>query len=852
MNFSGVPPFGGSSQTDDPIKIFDESPKPPGINDLYKSQADVLRTWYESSARDTVVKMHTGGGKTLVGLLIAKSILIASGKPVLYLCPNNQLAEQTLRKASLYSIDAVGYPPSGFPAAFDNADAVMIANYKALFNGQSRFGTASGNKPAVELGGIIVDDAHAAFADLRDVFTYTASAREDPEFYRYLSNLFRDDFDAIGKLGTFDDIATSAAASVLEVPYWAWRAKEGEIRAAISARPSKDSNGKLIDEERFFKWPFLRDQLYACHALVSARGFTITPILPLVDEVPSYAECPQRVFMSATVNDDSTLIRTFRVDDSYLAIAAPGATGIAERYIFAPAFTSNFESSYDETTQYLAKHVSGDRDKGVIVLAPSEKSATPWDSTAKIVKGHAEVVKALAELNAGATRGPIVFLNRYDGLDLPEDACRLVVLWDLPHGAGDYDDYRATMLYGGDELAAAVARTIEQGMGRGARGASDYCIVIFAGRSLESWIAKRANLRHLSLATQIQIEIGRGVSSSLNSVDELKSAVDTVLDRDKRWTTMHASRLSASLEQASQEKVDTSVAFDERQAFALLRSRRFEETRRKYEAIASKTTDSRLTAWYLQLAARSALYGSDATAAERLQNDASASNDRFPRPLQNRRYLPIAEPTDQSRAIAAIIEEHDPPSGTLISIVDDLANLTPQSSATQFEESLARLGRYLGFATQRPEKSDKIGPDVLWLAPGHAFVLEAKSRKFAQNRIAKSEVGQLLTSATWFEERYPGVPFTHAIVAPNPTRENNVVAGTCYALSLAKLLELVRDVRTLYKDLTALSDVSSNLAQQASSLLKTTALLPKRLTGGYFVPLQGALAPAKPTSEAEE
>ena len=73
----------------DPIEIFREMPKPKGFNDLYSSQADVLRDWFNKRQnKDNILKLHTGGGKTLVGLLIAKSILNESKKPVVYLCVN--------------------------------------------------------------------------------------------------------------------------------------------------------------------------------------------------------------------------------------------------------------------------------------------------------------------------------------------------------------------------------------------------------------------------------------------------------------------------------------------------------------------------------------------------------------------------------------------------------------------------------------------------------------------------------------------------------------------------------------------------------------------------------------------
>jgi superfamily II DNA or RNA helicase len=83
-----------------PREIFNALPKPPGINDLYASQAEVLDAWYpRRNEKDVVVKLHTGGGKTLVALLMAQSIMNETGEPVLYLAPTNQLVGQVIAKS---------------------------------------------------------------------------------------------------------------------------------------------------------------------------------------------------------------------------------------------------------------------------------------------------------------------------------------------------------------------------------------------------------------------------------------------------------------------------------------------------------------------------------------------------------------------------------------------------------------------------------------------------------------------------------------------------------------------------------------------------------------------------------
>jgi Rad3-related DNA helicase len=94
-----------------PREIFNALPKPPGINDLYASQAEVLDNWFaRRTDKDVVVKLHTGGGKTLVALLMAQSVMNEISEPLLYLAPTNQLVGQVLAKSG-----SMAFPPCHIP-----------------------------------------------------------------------------------------------------------------------------------------------------------------------------------------------------------------------------------------------------------------------------------------------------------------------------------------------------------------------------------------------------------------------------------------------------------------------------------------------------------------------------------------------------------------------------------------------------------------------------------------------------------------------------------------------------------------------------------------------------------------
>lgn len=225
IDFSALDNDFSQKEIIDPIEIFREMPKPLGFNDLYSSQADVLRDWFfKRENKDNILKLHTGGGKTLVGLLIAKSILNESKKPVVYLCVNNQLVEQTLEKARMMNFPVCEYIKGApLPRDFLNSKSIMVCNYNCLFNGKSKFGVKGVTRDFVNLGGIILDDAHSAFSIIRDVYTLSIDKIKNNELYIKFVELFYNAFEKIDKIVTFEEMVSGQDTSnVLEIPYWDW------------------------------------------------------------------------------------------------------------------------------------------------------------------------------------------------------------------------------------------------------------------------------------------------------------------------------------------------------------------------------------------------------------------------------------------------------------------------------------------------------------------------------------------------------------------------------------------------------------------------------------------------------
>lgn len=815
----------------EPLEIFRRLPKPPGINDLYTSQAEALDAWFQRrTERDIVVKLHTGGGKTLVGLLMAQSTLNECNEPVLYLAPNRQLVSQTLDKAKALGIAAVPYEV-GQPLADDfvNGKAIMVATYKAVFHGHSKFGVRGGPRPPIRVGALVLDDAHVAFSVVRETFTLEVKAQDrSKERYDSLVSLFRRAFRDIDRLGTFDDTISGQSHGVIEVPHWAWHEQIDAVREQLRG-----------DADQYaFVWPLLRDNLHLCHALISRKAFTITPILPLVHAFPTFSEAPRRIYMSATIADDSEIVRTFDAEPNLVdrALTSRSLAGVSERMILIPDLMP-FKFNVREAIDKLLEWTATTQGLGTVVLVPSNEAARKWDGVATFAEGSQAVEAQVAALQARTVNGPLVFANRYDGIDLPGNSCRLLVMEGLPAGTSDYELLRATTLYGGSTIGRMLAQRIEQGIGRGARGAGDHCVVILAGSDLAGWIAKEANFKLLTSATRAQLDMGSTVSKEIQGLQELARTVATSFNRDANWIEYHAETLAEGVTPEQQEPGRFNVAVAERKAFNLWYDGYHAKAiaRLDKELEQNKGIDMQTRGWLLQLAATIANQWGQTERAEELQRDAYGHNRNLMRPKVLPPYRTLPNPSPQAEVIAQQLRGYRMRRGLMQRLEEVVAHLHVGATANQFEQAFVEFAQLIGLVAERFDNNGE-GPDLLCLLPDRVgLVIEAKSRKKDKNPLTKEQHGQLTVADAWFTKNYPG--FSPVLVSIHPTNKATRAASATnsYALTYEKLAALVSDGRSLLTRLCESQVTDQDLCATCARELHLSPVRADRLVSNYLV-----------------
>ena len=193
---------------------------------LRQEQGEVLDKWFDrKDDRDIVIKQNTGGGKTAAGLLIAQSTLNEGVGKAVYLAPDTYLAGYVRQEADRMGLATVSDPND---TAFRAQRAILVATFHKLINGKSVFGVAGDGRDPIDLGIVVVDDAHAALATTEGQFRLRVPAAHPA--YGALVDLFAADLRA-QSASTWEDIQAGNYAAVARIPFWSWANRQQEVMA---------------------------------------------------------------------------------------------------------------------------------------------------------------------------------------------------------------------------------------------------------------------------------------------------------------------------------------------------------------------------------------------------------------------------------------------------------------------------------------------------------------------------------------------------------------------------------------------------------------------------------------------
>jgi len=804
------------------LETFDQLDRKASHESLRVAQIEALTAMNDQrTERDVILKLGTGAGKTIIGLVYGEYMRRRyPGEPVVFLCTTRQLVDQVCHSAQMIGVPVETFPAGALPYKSLEGKSILVCTYDKVFNGRSVF-ESNDIRPAA----VIMDDVHAGIDRVQQTFSVTVP----DEAYDEIRALLNESCASIDP-GLWRSIQNNEFDARFEVPFWIYQACQKSIFDVLEKYREA--------QELVFNLANLRRYAEFCRLCITGAKAELSYYVPPVEDVHSFAGAKHRLFMSASIKDGGSLIRDLGCSLSALGrvVEPPSDKGVGERMII-PISLVDASIPKDQVGK-LCKEYSAVTN--VVVLCSSNRQAKTWvDQGATLVK--TETMEATLEQLRVTPKGLFcVFSQRFDGLDLADDACRVLVLDGVPSGeriSDEIDNWRQRSVPA--HYIDAVNK-FEQALGRAVRSSADFAAVLLVGYDLASFIGRKAVKDFLEPVTLKQIEIGKNIAEQLagagKSLDGIEFAVKLLLSRDPGWKEGHREAMAAIAKEgrpSGQTTENEKVADFECRAWLAAKSRKIQDAQELLRKGIEITDNSPFTQAELFYRMAGYLHFLDAGQALRVHHSAYKLNSELPRPVElpSKRYL---KATEQVVNIRNYFSAFATASAAIAELEGLKAKLSYGHSADAVESALQELGVLLGANSSRPEKETNRGPDVLWQFPELTFCIEAKSEKTAP--IYKDDAKQLLLSTEWCKNEVDvEKDKLVSVFATNSTdvdRPEDVVFGPL-VLNESVAVQLVDDLKKIVAAMSFDGPLFSNTARIAE-LIGQVKLTPGGIQARFF------------------
>lgn len=759
-----------SKKSNNPIEIYDSLDRTSTAGPLRESQKMVLNNWFHEKIgnQDVIIKLHTGEGKTLIGLLILMTKLNRKEGPCVYVCPNKYLVEQVCKEATKFGIPicTIG-EKNELPNEFLAGNRILVIHVQKMFNGKTLFGMGNSSE---NIGAIVLDDAHACLDSIRNAFVISIRKNDEKELYEKIIELFEDDLSEQGEGTLWDIMNNDDYESIMMIPYWAWVEKKSQVLELLAT-----NEGKTCIT---FVWPLIKDGIEKCQAFINGNEIQIVPTVAPINMFGSFTNAKHRVLMSATTQDDCFFVKTLgiSIDAIKNPIVNDKLKWSGEKMILIPSLISQEftrDSMIEFFTQMKYKF-------GVIALVPTWKKQDDYRGTGCILIDKTNIFQEISNLQQGyygedGYARVKVLANRYDGIDLPDNSCRILILDSLPFFTNMDDKYEERARIESRLIKKKLAQKIEQGLGRSVRSEKDYSCIIIIDSELVSFIRSTRTRELFSDQTQKQIEIGLQMADWIKEDEEkvtkkdIKSLINQCLKRDEGWKAYYKNEMDSIVSVDSSREEELRILLLEQKAETFFIQKKFDEAVKTIQTILDTVQcDKSDRGWYLQRMAYYQ-YFSSKIESQKLQRSAFEYNFELLKPKEGVAYKKIENINlNRMQNIIKNVQKFKTFEELMLEVNRICGCLSFGIEADKFETAFEQLGILLGYVSQRPDKRIRKGPDNLWGLGNNSYIMIECKSEVSQGRknIHKWEVGQMNNHCGWFEKEYPDAKVQRIMIIP--------------------------------------------------------------------------------------
>jgi hypothetical protein len=493
----------------------------------------------------------------------------------------------------------------------------------------------------------------------------------------------------------------------------------------------------------------------------------------------------QRVYLSATLGGKSDLQRAYGVKSIELFRAKSAQWG--KRYIFVPGMFRD-ES---ETVQIAGKIWDALAVKRALLIAPSGRTANKYFTgfsayceTTPARLGADDIKDDLTPFTKSDDT-VLVLAGRYDGLDLPDDDCRFLLLCDSPAATNALERHLTSKWKMGSVIRRRERTRLIQGMGRCTRSATDFAVVLWLGQSLVDTASSKAGVKQMPV--ELQQELAWGVEQVKGSSGDLQFLVDMAVGlAESRNYRKDANDAIAEMPTATPQVEHEDETGVEEVKFSMAMwegdfSFAFETARSLAEhATTPDLAGYRGWLWYL------------ASVAARLAGNTKSEIECLWHCSKSGVYTGLAAHLlAERKAVTTTADAYSvPPNVEAIwdtlnewgwsgpsfdRKIDSMLSFLNSDEATKFHQGMELLGKCLGSTTIR--STEQGAPDVVWpFSNGSCFCFEAKTEKKTDGKIYKKDLEEAKLHPDWVKHYFKFKDYEFAVVMVSATSTVDKVA----------------------------------------------------------------------------
>ena len=737
-----------------------------------------MQTAFDS--KNVAIELPTGSGKTIIGLLIGEFRRRKYKEKVVYVCPNNQLVNQVAETAEKkYGISVTTFTGSKMEynpqdkSKYLQSASMAVTNYSSIFNVNSYFSDADV---------LIFDDTHSADGYIANNWALNINRYNDKDLFDQLLSTMKliiseSDYDRmLSETITEEDKNWCDLLPVLQL-----KTIEASVKSQI--------DNYVQNTDMYYSWSKIRNNLLACNVYLSKNDIYIRPIIPPTQSLETFSNPKQRIYMSATLGNSGELERSMGVSKiKRLNLNKEDSiTTIGRRYFVFPGASFNEESKFK-----IMAELSMTQPRSLILTESDEQvrniSEKLIEQGVQNIYQKEQLKNSFSEFE-NVSNGVAVLANRFDGIDLDGDKCRMLMLYNLPTTVNYQEKFFKSKLATGILYTEKIKTRITQAVGRCTRSDTDYSVVVVLGDDLENALLSSKITQGFTPELIAEINVGfEMISQNQSSIQDLIANVNLIYQQGDDWSELESEIIAERDEILSKgdddKKITTEKYMESLRESAVyevnfqyhLWNGKYDEAIQEIDRILPLLDGSELKGYKaywiymsgvvniliyqasnidIHLKKANSLFEQAATLSSTIRWFRNQKIQGFSSTTEviNRDLSTIVASNIESQLLATkLIKQNKEFEEQVSQVFSDLNS----SDGKVFEKGLVALGRLIGYVSTNSENSGD--PDPRWMLENKlCIVTECKIFESVDQEISISNVRQAAGHINWIKANQPGV-----------------------------------------------------------------------------------------------